>query len=165
MHKFVGLAVISGLLVSYSFFTQAQSVPELCNKHLRVSEASAEKWNPGIVVNNGQHSGGMIYSIQIKIRKNGYVTFNNLILESEVLPIEVVKDGKRDVNGSFKKGDVITLIARSDKKKPQNPPGSPISTKLKNKKAEIGVLYTYKGKQYLHALDHVIIKQSSNLSQ
>jgi hypothetical protein len=164
MDKLAGLAAISALLTFCSFFTNAQT-PDVCTKHLIIQQATHEKWNPGITLNNSKASGGVVYTVKIKIRTNGYVTFNNLITENEVLPVEILKDGARNVSGSFKKGDVITLIARSDKNMTQGPPDPTISSKLKNRNAEAVILYTTREKRYLHPVDHLTEKESHKLSQ
>jgi hypothetical protein len=165
MNKFAGLAAIAALLILSSSFANAQSAPNICTKDLTIEQASQEKWNPGIVLNNSKASGGIAYKIKIKIRTTGYVIFNNLITENEALPVEILKDGTRSAGGSFKKGDVVTLIARSDKNMTQSPPDSLISSKLKNKNLEAAILYTTREKQYLHPVDHFTVTESHKLSQ
>jgi hypothetical protein len=165
MNIFAGLAT-SAILIFSSFFSNVHSTPDVCRKHLQVIEASQARWNPGIVLSNNNPSGGIIYTIKIKIRTNGYVTFNNLITGNETLAVEVEKDGTRTTSsGTFTKGDVITLIARSDRAKTQVPPDQSINSKLQNRKAEAAILYSLKEKQHLHPIDHLAVKESHKLSQ
>ena len=151
-------------LTLYSITLHAQT-PNLCTKHLAVGTSTESNWAPGIVQNNSQPAGGKVYEVQIKIRKNGYITFENLITENEVLPVEIVKDGTRNVAGPFKKGDVLTLIARTDKKKVQPAPENSIALKIKSKNAVGAVSYTFKDKQYIHPLASFIAKENKKLSQ
>jgi hypothetical protein len=165
MDKFVAVAAVTGLFISFSFFAMAQSSPEVCLKHLQVNEALKQKWNPGIVRNNSKPSGGMMYLIEIKVKKNGYITFNKLITENEVLDVEVMKGGNRNVTGPFEKGDAVTIIARSEINKQSPAPDSAISSKIKSKHAAGAILYTYKDKQYLHTLDRLTETENKKLSQ
>jgi hypothetical protein len=165
MDKLVAAAAVTGLFISFSFFAMAQSSPEVCLKHLQVNEAFKQKWNPGIVRNNSKSAGGMMYSIKIKVKKNGYITFNKLITENEVLDVEVTKDGNRNITGPFDKGDEVTIIARSEINKPGPQPDPALSSKVKSKHAAGAILYTYKGKQYLHTLDRLTEAENNTLSQ
>jgi hypothetical protein len=129
----------------------AQS-PKFCKKHLQISEAKQEKWNPGIVKKNSDQAGGIIYSLKIKVRKSGYVTFEKLIIDGQALDVEVIQNGTRDVQGPFQKGDEITLKARSDKKHEIVKADESIVKKLTEKHSVAAILYQIKNKQYYQTL-------------
>lgn len=149
--------MFTGLLFLCSFTINAQ---KFCLKDIDVASASKENWAPGIVKNNSEPSGGIIFEISIKIKRNGDITFQDLILEDQVLPIEVTKDGKRNVPGPFQKGDELVLIARSDKKKSPATPDQSVIRELNAKKTEGALLYTFKNKQYLRPV--AVFTQKSN---
>ena len=77
----------------------------------------------------------------------------------------MTKDGNRNLTGPFKKGDVVTIIARSEINKPGSQPEPATLSKIKAKHAEAAVLYMYKDKQYLHTLDHLSEAENDKLSQ
>src|SRR5687768_13367205 len=135
MDKLVSLAAFSGLLIFYSLCANAQS-PTPCTKHLQINAATQQKWNPGIVQDNSQPSGGIVYEVKIKVKKKGYIAFQNLIIENQVLDVEVIKDGNRNVKGPFQKNDELSLIARSDKKKSYASPEQTVAAIVASKNAE-----------------------------
>jgi hypothetical protein len=156
--------IVSGFFIFFVFAANSQT-PEICLKHLQLGNTTQEHWTPGIVRSNSDVNGGIIYEIGIKVKKGGYITFQNLITEGQVLEVELIKDGKRNAAGPFKKGDEITLIARSDKQRPVEKPDDLTADKLKSKRAAGGILYTIKEKQYLHTVDKFTARQRNALSQ
>lgn len=74
-------------------------------------------WNPGMVQQNSEPGGGMVYDLQIKIRKKGVYDFEKLIVDNESLDVEWAgKDGKSSGNAFIKKCAKRQLIARSSKR-------------------------------------------------
>jgi hypothetical protein len=162
MRKPLGIAMFTGLLFLCTFSIYAQS-PAFCLKHVEVVTAFKENWVPGVVKNNEDRAGGTIFEISVRIKKNGGITFQQLILENQILSIEVTKDGKRNVPGPFNKGDELVLIARSDKNKSTAPPDDSAIRQLKAKNAEGALLYTIKNKQYLRPVDVIAGKRDKKL--
>lgn len=164
MLKPTGLAIFIGLLFLCTFTVHAQS-PVFCLKHVEVVSATRENWAPGIVKNNEERTGGIICEISVRIKKNGDITFQDLILEDQVLTVEVSKDGKRNVPGPFKKGDQLLLIARSDKKQSPVAPDASVVLQMKTKDTAGALLYTFKNKQYLRPVDVLTEKSNRKLPQ
>lgn len=162
MLKPPGIATFTGLLLLCTFNIHAQ---KFCLKDIDVASASKENWAPGIVKNNAEPAGGIIFEVSVRIKKNGEITFQDLILEDRVLPIEVTMDGKRNVPGPFKKGDELVLIARSDKKNSPVTPDQSIIRELKAKNIEGALLYTFKNKQYLRPVVAFTEKRNKKLPQ
>ncbi len=164
MLHFTGKAAINGFLILCSVTLYAQA-PRICNRPVQLLDATRQNWAPGIVQENSQSSGGMIYELSVRIRKKGNVTFDKLIVNNQMLDVEAVQDGQRHVAGPFRKGDRILLIARFDRSKSPEPADENILARLKNKDAEAALLYTIRNKQRLKPVQSFAEKRANALPQ
>ena len=112
---------------------------------------------------NSYQAGGIIYSLKIKVRKSGYVTFEKLIIDGQALDVEVIQNGARDVQGPFQKGDEVTLTARSDRKHEPVKADESIVKKLTEKHSVAAILYQIKNKQYYQTLQAFSTSESDRL--
>jgi hypothetical protein len=128
-------------------FAQAQS-PKLCTKHFLVEEATIENWNSGIVRNNSDTTGGRIFSVKINIKSKGYITFTNLIINNQQLPIEAIRNGARTFQGKVSYGDSLTLICRTEKKIDYPPGDKTIVDKVKARGDMGAIVYSLDDHKY-----------------
>jgi hypothetical protein len=151
---------VSLMVVFFLLSIQAKAQTPACSKHLKIEESTQRNWNPGIVQQNAGDTGGLIYEVKIKVKKGGYITFQNLIIEDQVLDVEVKQNGDRQAEGPFKKRDEVVLSARTDKTKSPVAAPNEITLTMKKKNATAALLYTSKGKQYIHPISNFTARQS-----
>lgn len=163
MNKLVGVALLSTLIFVSTINSSAQT--EVCTKHLILKEASQAKWNPGIVKSNSESSGGKTFEVRIKVRKQGYLTIENLITENEVISFEVIQNGNRNAKGPFKKGDELLIVGRTDRKKQESAPAVTLVDMLRSEKAAGAIVYRFRDQTYLHPITQFAEKQSNKLSE
>jgi hypothetical protein len=162
MDKLLALILFSVIFI-YTFSVNAQT-PIACNKHLQINSATEQKWNPGIVQDNNEPAGGMVYEIKIKVKKSGYILFQNLIIDNQVLPLEVVKDAKRSAVGPFSKDDVLSLIARTNRKKNYSAPDEAIVRIVNGKNAKAAIVYTLDEKHHVHTIPKFDAKEGAPIN-
>ena len=77
-----------------------------------------------------------------------------------MLPVEVKQNGNRNVAGTFKKGDEVVLIARTNKQKQVTAAEDALLAKMKDKGAPAAVIYSNKDKKYFHTISTFTVTQS-----
>lgn len=134
---------------------------KISSKHFKVIDASQHKWSPGVVQKNSEPAGGVIYEIKIKMKKNG-VKVDQFITENKSLKIEINKGAERHAGGPFRKGDQLTIVARSESSSPVGENwAAAIATK--NKTGWLG--YSFDGKNYLAGVSQINQKSAAQMSQ
>jgi hypothetical protein len=163
----MGKSGMSAFLATIFFIVSIDvtSQTPVCTKHLKIEESTQRNWNPGVVKENSAQAGGDIFEVKIKVKKGGYITFEKLIIEDQALAVEVKQDGNRGAQGPFKKGDEIILTSRTDKEEPFNKADQAIVTTINNKNAIGAVLYTVKGKEYIHTISNFTVRKNGKATQ
>ena len=150
MHCKSIVLVLFVLVINFSF-----AQPQITSKHIKVLTATKMSWNPGMVQQNSGPGGGMVYEIQIKIRKKGDYDFEKLIIDNESLDIELAgNDEKNSGNAFIKKCSKWQLIARSSKRDVKEISDSSIEKMTSEHKDMAGwIQYKFKGQTFVRPVE------------
>jgi hypothetical protein len=150
------------LLVSPCLFGQVK----ISSKHFKIIEASQHKWTPGVAQENAKQVGGLIYEIKLRVKKKGSLQFDQFISEGKALGIEVTRDSERNAKGPFNKGDVLTLIARTDVSQAATVPDQVLEEYISKAKQKPGwIVYSFKEKKYMAGISVIEEKVPNQLSR
>jgi hypothetical protein len=138
------------LLFVSGFIFQAHAQVIFSRKCLSITESSIQSWTAGNT-QVGDKTGGVIYQIKAILNKSGNITFDSLFVDGRSFAIEVVKGTDRSYVGSFKKGDLITLLSRENKGTRYLTPSAPVNQIISSKKNFVAFISIWAGsKRYLH---------------
>lgn len=140
--------------------------PRISDKNIKIISATQESWSPGIVQNNSQPGGGMMYQVKAEIKKDGEFAFDSLVTLTGSLPLEVIKNTTRNYKGPFRKGESILLIAyqKDTNAFTKNSPALDAMV-AKQKKGNFFVSYRSRGKRCLLGVGEMQKKTPGQLNQ
>ena len=154
------------LICVLALFFQANGQATFSKKCLSVSESTVQSWSPGNVQVGEKASGGVIYQIKAVVKKSGNLKFDSLFVDGRSFAIEVLKGAERAYNGSFKKGDLITLLARQNKSGLYQKNSADISLIIASRKDAVAFISIWvSDKRYLHPISEFKKVSSHNLKQ
>jgi len=104
------LLIVCFLLAGYSSVAQVK----VSRQYVKVLEATQRRWSPGTVQKNTSTSGGFIFEIRVKIKRGGDWQFQQGVFDKKAMPIEVTRQTERNVQGPWRRREVLTLVGRTD---------------------------------------------------
>ncbi len=104
------LLVVCILLAGHSSGAQVK----VSRQYVKVLDATQRRWSPGTVQKNTNASGGFIFQFRVKIKRGGDWQFQQGVFDNKSMPIEVTRQTERNVQGPWRRRELLTLVCRTD---------------------------------------------------
>jgi hypothetical protein len=138
--------------------------PEISKKHIKIRSAVSSGWSPGIVKENSQPAGGLLYQIELKVKRSGDFKFEGLITSGEKLTIGLVKDNERNPSGPFSKRTKLQIVSRSNRASPSAQEDTTIHKLIAGQPdVSAWVQYSFEGKSFLVPVRQIDTKKNEKL--
>lgn len=153
------ILVVILFIVSSTCFAQVQ----ISSKHVKINAATQMSWSPGMIQQNSAPAGGKVFEVAIKIKKRGDYVFEKMIVDGQSLDIEMVKDGKRGIDGPYKKCSKWHIISRSDRGEVKDIIDPDIRSTINENQAVVGwIKYKFKGETLLAPVNQFESKSANS---